>query len=143
MQFLLGIFFCGAANRLWGAAYGSRWQAVLIFSLGFVLANNLPIASYFLILPLFYFFRMFATASWLDLLSIPHSSWPIAFLRAAAVIPLVLLHYYYVSNVYIIAKGLAAIFLIPIIYFLAGKIKNVPDQTAIAEFCVGVLLGLI
>ena len=125
-------------NRIWGE--GSHLIGAILMTMGLWVGSDKPLIAIPLLFAAVYFFRMFASAPWLNLETDNH--WDKAIIRSLALTPLIMIECYFLCSLLPILIGLLAILGISASYHYSAKQKKV-DPTALAEFISGAFIGVI
>lgn len=129
-------------NRAWGADVPPRWVGVIFMTFALVISLKmalwtLPVTAFLVLV-----FRVSGSGPWLNMTEAPKVNWKQSFLRSSHIIPLSLFLFVVTGGPIHLILGALATLLIPALYYIAGKFKNL-DSTALAEVLVGALVGIL
>lgn len=138
MHILLGMVLSALGNRGWGSAGVSKWAGVLLMTFGCVIANPALAIWSPVVFGLIVFFRIFASAPWLDATG-GVNIWA-AIGRSTTILPLVLLAHILTGSSLMMGLFFPVIALF---YYVAGKVYP-PLCVELAELLTGgYLVGAI
>jgi hypothetical protein len=136
------IFNVALGNRGWGATGISKYIGRLFMAFGCFVTAIFPWWAFFAFLGTLFFFRVWEDSGWLDMATPGKHNWLKGFIRSSAILPHAFLITYLTSSSIPLIAGLAMVFLIPAIYYLASKQTKI-DPVAISEIVVGALISTI